>query len=441
MPDIYGATGLTYVPVAGDVGKAIRARVIAVNAAGQSDPVYTAYTSVITSSVTAPTGAPSLSLGTPTTTGVAVSWGAVSGATSYKGRVYPQGSPAGSYATVTSPWTTTGGAAGTAYTVDVKGSNSGGDGPSATANFTTSGAVVAPTAAPTVTPGTPTSAGCNVTFTSVSGATAHEYHVWPTSGTEPTTWTTATSPLALNSLTASTGYSIKVRGYNSAGAGPAGSATFTTAASATPVTLAAFTVAGTGGATAETISLTSGTWHKQSSSTADALISAASTDRLRGPTASNTFAGYTLANGGGVGQWAQCTFRVVANSSGTLQSGIGVFMDVDARSGYYLRFGADASTALRLMKFTTGTSAALGTSIRSTVFSTSEEHTIRIEVTPVSSSQSTIKCYLDGVLSQTYDDTASPYISGYLGFDMSAGSAGWTDAKGLQIKSFSAGTL
>jgi hypothetical protein len=96
----------------------------------------------------------------------------------------------------------------------------------AAGGFTDVRATFAPSApglAPTVTLTTDCSGGASAAFTTVPGASAHESR-WRRNGGAWTAWTTASSPIALSGYTPGDVLTVEVRGTNSLGSGPSGSA-------------------------------------------------------------------------------------------------------------------------------------------------------------------------------------------------------------------------
>ena len=208
----------------------------AVNSAGTSG-----YSSEATATTSAP---PVVAPGAPTgvgataqsSTSIAVSWTAVTGATSYT--IFRSATSGGTYAQVgtsaSSPYTDVGLTPSTAYFYEVKAINSAGtSGYSSEATATTS-------APPVVAPGIPTGVGATaqsstsiaVSWTAVTGATSYKVFRSPTSGSGYTQVGAPTSsPYTDVGLSASTPYYYVVKAVNSAGeSGYSSEATATTSA-------------------------------------------------------------------------------------------------------------------------------------------------------------------------------------------------------------------
>lgn len=184
---------------------AVRAR----NVIGSGSSAQTPEVTQIT-----PLSAPTALVATTTTGNISLSWGAVSGATSYK--VY-RGTVSGTYALISSPATNSysdsGVTNGTQYFYVVKAFN-GSD--SADSNEAT-GLPMATFAITSLT--SPSSSSIQATWTGPTGSATFDVRYGTSTGSYATTVTGVTSPYTITGLAAGTVYYVVVRANNAVGSG------------------------------------------------------------------------------------------------------------------------------------------------------------------------------------------------------------------------------
>ena len=212
-------------------------------------------------SVTAPTTPTGLAAGTITTNSIAMSWTAVSGATSYKLEAQINGTWTTVYTGSNASYTHAGLTANTTYNYRVSATNTGGTSAASTAASAKTNAVTvaAPTTPTKLAAGSATASSLNVTWTAVSGATSYKLEA-QIGGTWTTIYTGSNASFSHTGLTAGTSYSYRISAEN-AGGFSAVSATVTGKTSALPT---APTKLAAGSATANSLKLT---WNAVSGAT------------------------------------------------------------------------------------------------------------------------------------------------------------------------------
>jgi hypothetical protein len=161
----------------------------------------------------------SLAAASITTTGATISWGAVSGATSYNVQ-YKLGT-ATTWTTVTSATTSlaiSGLTAATTYNYQVQAVCASGTGAYSTAaSFTTSSTAVSCGTPTGLASSLVTSTGATVSWTSVTGATSYNVQYKTNAATTWTTVTSTTTSRAITGLTASTAYLYQIQAVCTSG--------------------------------------------------------------------------------------------------------------------------------------------------------------------------------------------------------------------------------
>ena len=247
-------------------------------------------------SVTTPPSQPRSLSATAASTELILSWAAMSGATSYEVK-----RGAGGTVTTVSSGTShpfSGLTANTEYTLYVRAKNSGGD--SGWSSITTKTAPAAPSGLTA----TATSDSITLSWTAVTGATSYEIK---RSGSADVAMVSSSASYAFTGLTASTGYTVYVRAWNSGGASEWSSLAATTA----PLPPDGLDATATDtGITLSWTAVTGATSYEVKQGAIDTATAASSTTShaFTGLTANTEYTLYVRSkNSGGTSEWSSLT--------------------------------------------------------------------------------------------------------------------------------------